>query len=118
AKQDSAARHYTPGTALQQNGDVHAAIDAFRNAIKLSPRSPEIRNTLGNALRQKGEMEAARAEFQEAARLNKLKSDNQAATFDTNTGIQRLKEGKLDEAIGFFESAIKKESGYAPAHYQ
>ncbi|HMY72382.1 MAG TPA: tetratricopeptide repeat protein, partial [Blastocatellia bacterium] len=86
--------------------------------IKLSPLSPEIHNTLGNALRQKGEMEAARAEFQEAARLNKLKSNNQAATFDTNTGTQKMKEGDLAAAISLFESAIKKDPNYAPAHYQ
>jgi Tfp pilus assembly protein PilF len=60
----------------------------------------------------------ARAEFAEAARLNKLKSDNQAAQFATNTGIRKLKEGQVATAIGRFEAALKLDPAYAPAHYQ
>src|SRR5205085_6070340 len=74
-------------------------------------------NTLGTALRQKGEVEKARLEFQEAARLNRIKSNKQAAMFATNTGIARLKEGKLDEAIERLESAIKLDPESAEAYY-
>jgi Flp pilus assembly protein TadD len=50
--------------------------------------------------------------------LQKLKSNNQAATFATNTGIQRLKEGDVDGAIEMFEKAIGLDPECAPAHYQ
>jgi len=113
-----AEAHYTLGTVLQQKGETDAAIAEFREAIKLAPKNPEIRNTLGNALRAKGDIAGARVEFAEGARLQKLKSNNQAATFATNTGIQRLKEGDADGAIEMFEKAIGLDPEYAPAHYQ
>jgi Tfp pilus assembly protein PilF len=113
-----AEAHYTLGTVLQQKGETESAISEFREAIKLAPKNPEIRNTLGNALRAKGDIAAARVEFAEGARLQKLKSNNQAATFATNTGIQRLKDGAVDDAIEMFEKAIGLDPEYAPAHYQ
>ena len=113
-----AEAHYTLGTVLQQKGDPDMAIAEFREAIKLAPKNPEIRNTLGNALRAKGDIAAARIEFAEGARLQKLKSNNQAATFATNTGIQRMRDGAVDGAIEMFEKAIGLDPEYAQAHYQ
>jgi Tfp pilus assembly protein PilF len=103
---------------LQQKGELDAAIAEFREAIKLAPKNPEVHNTLGNALRAKGERESARAAFLEGARLQKLKSNNQAATFATNTGIQKMKSGDLTAAMELFEKAIGLDPEYAPAHYQ
>ncbi|HEX8184629.1 MAG TPA: tetratricopeptide repeat protein, partial [Blastocatellia bacterium] len=96
---------------------LDGAIAAFREALKVAPNAPEIHNTLGTALRQKGDMEAARVEFQEAARLNKKKSDMQAAMFALNSGIARLAEGDVDAAIERFEAAIKLSPDDAKAHY-
>jgi tetratricopeptide (TPR) repeat protein len=118
AKPDFAEAYYTLGTALQQRGELDAAVPTIREAIRLVPLSPQVHNTLGTALRQRGELDAARGEFAEAARLNKLKTDNQAAIFATNTGIQKLKEGKLAQAIERFEAAIRLDQNYGPAHYQ
>ena len=104
-------------TALQQKGDLAGAVGEFRTAIRLAPLSPQYHNTLGNALRQQGDLAAARAEFAEAARLNKLKSDSQAAMFAVNIGIQKLKEGKLNEAIERLTEAVKLDPNNALAHY-
>ncbi|HKC87304.1 MAG TPA: tetratricopeptide repeat protein, partial [Blastocatellia bacterium] len=46
-------------------------------------------------------------ELQEAARLIKIKQDREAALAAVNAGVQRLKEGKLDEAVERFEAATK-----------
>jgi Flp pilus assembly protein TadD len=117
SKPDYAEAHYALGTALQQQGKLDDAIAAFRQALKYAPNAPEIHNTLGTALRQKGNMEAARPEFLEAARLNKKKSDMQAAIFAANTGRARLKEGSIDAAIERFEAAIKLFPDDAKVHY-
>ena len=69
AKPDFSEAHYTLGTALQQKGELDAAIAEFREAIKIAPNSPQVHNTLGTALRQKGKNDEARVEFDEAARL-------------------------------------------------
>jgi Flp pilus assembly protein TadD len=116
-KPDYAEARYALGTVLQQQGDLAGAIDAFRGALKHAPNAPEIHNTLGTALRQKGDMEAARVEFQEAARLNKKKSDMQAAMFAINTGLARLKEGNLDAAVERFRAAVGLAPDDAMAHY-
>jgi Tfp pilus assembly protein PilF len=50
--------------------------------------------------------------------LQNLKSNTQAATFATNTGIQRMKDGDPNSAIQMFEKAIGLDPEYAPAHYQ
>jgi Tfp pilus assembly protein PilF len=42
----------------------------------------------------------------------------QTATFATNSGNKLLNAGDLDGAIAQFESAIKADSSYAPAHQQ
>src|SRR6185503_20199195 len=117
AKPDYAEAHYALGTVLQQQGKFDEAIAACRQALRYAPNAPEIHNTLGTALRQKGDMESARTEFQEAARLNKKKSDMQAAMFAINTGIARLKEGNIDAAIERLEAAIKLDPTNAQAHY-
>ena len=93
------------------------AIGAFRDALKFAPNAAEIHNTLGNALRQTGDLEAARVEFQEAARLNKIKSNQQAAVFATNTGLAELKEGKLDAAVERFQSAVQLDPTNPQAYY-
>jgi Flp pilus assembly protein TadD len=118
AKPDYAEAHYALGTVLQQQGKFDEAIAACRQALRYAPNAPEIHNTLGTALRQKGDMESARVEFQEAARLNKKKSDMQAAMFALNTGRARLKEGNVDAAIERLEAAITLNPEDARAHYE
>ena len=117
AKPDYAEAHYALGTVLQQQGNLDAAIESYRQALKYVPNAPEIHNSLGTALTRKGDKDAAQVEFQEAARLNKIKSNMQAAVFATNTGIALLKEGKVDAAIERFEAAIKLDPTNAQAYY-
>src|ERR1041384_1697345 len=99
AKPDYAEAHFALGTVMQQQGNFARAVAALRQALVHAPNAPEIHNALGNALRQTGDIESARVEFQEAARLNKIKSNQQAAMFATNTGLAKLKEGKLYYAV-------------------
>jgi len=116
-KKDYAEAHYALGTVLQQRGDLVGAIAVFREALKLAPNAAEIHNTLGNALRQKGDIAAARVEFQEAARLNKLKSNQQAAIFAMNTGLAHLKQGKLDAAVERLQAAVALDPTNPTAFY-
>lgn len=116
-KPDYGEAIYTLGTVRQQQNKIDEAIELFRAALKFLPDAPEIHNTLGTALRQKGDIEAARIELQEAARLNKLKTNRQAATFAVNTGIANLKAGRIDDAISQFQNAVKLTPENSEAYY-
>jgi len=50
--------------------------------------------------------------------LIKVGQDREAALAAVNTGVQRLKEGKLDEAVERFEAATKLDPQSAQAWYQ
>jgi len=102
---------------LQKQGKLDGAIASLRHALEYAPNSAEIHNTLGAALREKGDMEAARKEFQEAARLNKVKSNMQAAVFANNTGLAKLNEGDTNAAIERFQAAVQLDPSNAQAYY-
>ena len=89
----------------------------LREAIRLSPQSPQYFNTLGNALRQQGDLAAARTAFAEAARLNQRRTDLQAALFATNLGVQRLREGRLGEAVEQLTRATQLDPENRRAHH-
>jgi superkiller protein 3 len=116
-KPDYPEAHFALGTVMQQQGNFAGAVAALRQALVYAPNAPEIHNSLGNALQKTGDVESARAEFQEAARLNKIKSNQQAAMFAMNTGLAKLKEGKLDEAIEGFQKAVELDPINAQAYY-
>jgi Tfp pilus assembly protein PilF len=50
--------------------------------------------------------------------MTQQKMTLQSATFSTNSGTKLMDAGDLDGAIAQFESAIKADSAYAPAHQQ
>ena len=74
------------------------------------PRSPRI-------LRQLGDTEGAAREIRLGAQISADKTNLQAATFDTNSGMRLLKVGDLEGAISQFRAAIALAPGYAPAHF-
>jgi Flp pilus assembly protein TadD len=106
------------GTTLQQQGDLATAITELRAAIAIAPQSPQYHNALGAALRQQGDLAGARTALAEAARLNRLKSDRQAALFALNAGAKLLREGKVTPAIERLSEATRLDPTNAEAHQQ
>jgi Tfp pilus assembly protein PilF len=54
------------GHALSDSLQPEVAIDAYRSALALNPRLPDIRNNLGTALRQAGRLAEAEQELRQA----------------------------------------------------
>ncbi|MFN6203264.1 MAG: tetratricopeptide repeat protein, partial [Acidobacteriota bacterium] len=81
-------------------------------------QSPPYHNALGAALRQQGDLAGARVSLAEAARLNKLKSDRQAALFALNAGLKLLREGKSAAAIERLTAATRLDPTNPDAHRQ
>jgi len=58
------------GVALHQAGDVPAAADSYRRALRIDPRYALAYNNLGVALADRGDVDAAREAFARAAELD------------------------------------------------
>ncbi len=58
------------GVALHQSGDVHAAADSYRRALRIDPRQALAYNNLGVALDDLGDHQAARESFLRAAEID------------------------------------------------
>jgi Flp pilus assembly protein TadD len=61
---------------------------------------------------------AAAAERKAGAEISEQKTNQQAATFATNSGRRLLGVGDLDGAISQFRAAISAMPTFASAHYQ
>ena len=52
------------GNALKDKGDLEAAIDSYKQALKIKPDYAEAYNNMGTALKDKGDLEAAIDSYQ------------------------------------------------------
>lgn len=68
--QESARCWNEHGVALHQAGDVAAAADSYRRALRIDPRHALAYNNLGVALADRGDTSAAREAFTRAAELD------------------------------------------------
>ena len=117
AKPDYAEAHYTLGTVLKQQNKVPEAAASMREAIRLQPDFAGAHTTLAAILRQVGDAEGAARESRLGTQISKDKTNLQAATFDTNSGMRLLKVGDIEGAISQFRAAIALAPTYAPAHF-
>lgn len=86
--------------------DHAAAMDGYREAIKLDPGNWEAHYELAGELDAAGRLAEARDEFGAAAKLN---PDYSRAHF--NYGVLLAKLGKLDDAQHEFEETLRLEPG-------
>jgi len=64
------------GTALKEKGDLDAAIDSYKQAIKVKPDHADAYSNMGVALKEKGDLDAAIDSYKQAI---KVKPDYAAA---------------------------------------
>jgi tetratricopeptide (TPR) repeat protein len=89
-----------------------AAIDSYKQAIKIKPDYADVYNNMGNALKGKGDLEAAIDSYKQAI---KIKPDYAEAYY--NMGIALKDKGDLEVAIDSYKQAIKIKPDYAEAYY-
>lgn len=85
-------------------GDNLRAEEYYETAIDLAPNSGDIANSYGAFKCQNGEYEKAKAYFFDA--INNRLYANAAQTYE-NLALCAQSQGKLDEAIGYFQDALK-----------
>jgi Flp pilus assembly protein TadD len=103
---------------LNQQGQLNDSAVALREAIRLQPEFAGAHTTLAAVLRKLGDNQGAAAEGRLGSQMGKEQTNQQAATFATNSGRRLLNAGDMDGAISQFRSAINSMPNSAQAHYQ
>src|SRR5205085_8526651 len=99
------------GNTLRGKGDVDGAAAAFREAIRLDPKSAPAHFNLGAVLCDvKHDYDGAIAAFKEAIRLDPKDADAHYCLGNALRG-----KGDPDGAIAAFREAIRLDPGHAPA---
>ena len=100
----SADVQYAMAYYYQLVGDNLRAEEYYETAIDLAPNNGDIANSYGAFKCQNGEYEKAKAYFFDA--INNRLYANAAQTYE-NLALCAQSQGKLDEAIGYFQDALK-----------
>ena len=108
---DNYVAHTNLGLALDQNGQVEAAIAEYEAALRIQPAHAATHNNLGNALLHLGRTQDAMAHYQKA-----LDIEPRFSQAHNNIGIALGQNGQLVEAITHFKKALEITPTYADAH--
>jgi len=98
--QTDAQGHFNLGTVLYGQGEHHAAIAAFEQALRLDPQFADAWNDLGETYRDQGNMEDAVRCYREA-----LKADPKHARANYNLAESYSLGGQLQQAIPYFSAS-------------
>jgi Flp pilus assembly protein TadD len=102
---------YSLGAVIMTRGDLAAAIERFRAALRARPNEPAAHNSLGAALLASGENSGAIAEFQKALALRPGYTDA-----EYNLGRTLAEQGDYREAIRHFREVLRSSPADAAAH--
>lgn len=99
----SADAHFAMAYYYQQVDELALTEEYYLKALKLAPENPNIINSYGAFLCEQGRYEKAKSYF-----LKAVSSKSYVSTAETyeNLAICAVDQGKADEALGFFESAL------------
>ncbi|BFT29677.1 hypothetical protein D210916BOD24_08530 [Alteromonas sp. D210916BOD_24] len=101
---DSADVQYAMAYYYQLVGDDARAQGFYETALELAPNNGDIANSYGAFKCQLGEYESAKAYFFQA--INSQRYANAAQTYE-NLALCAQSQGKIDEAINYFQDALK-----------
>jgi predicted O-linked N-acetylglucosamine transferase (SPINDLY family) len=110
-QKDAALKHLEQGKLLIGQGNPSAAINCFKEAIRLQPDYLAAYNQLGNAYQQLGRTETAIATYQKLLSLNP-----NVAQVHCNLGTSLQLQGKTEEAIAAYQQAVKIKPDFALAY--
>ena len=91
------------------------AIKYLKKSLDVDPKNSDARNNLASMYYEQGDLLKAENEYQNV--LKDLVYPNQFRTY-YNLGLIKLRQGKLVEARQYFESSLKENSNYCPAHFE
>ncbi|KAM3861742.1 protein O-mannosyl-transferase TMTC4 [Diretmus argenteus] len=104
--------HYNVGKNLADRGNTNAAINYYREAVRLHPTYVHAMNNLGNILKERNELVEAEQLLSKAV---SIQSDFAAAWM--NLGIVQNSLQKFDEAEHSYWNAIRFRKKYPDCYY-
>ncbi len=90
------------GAALEDEGNLTGALQHYREAARIAPKSVEAHNDLANLLDDSGHSDEALQEFQTALQL-----DPRSVATHNNYGTMLVELGRYDDAIQQYSLAIQ-----------
>jgi tetratricopeptide (TPR) repeat protein len=99
------------GATNERTGRFEQAIQAFKQAIRLSPTNHAVHYNIGNALRRQGKLDEAVTAYRKAL---SIKPDYVGA--HNNIGVALREQGRLDEAIAAYQRALAVRPDYVEAY--
>ena len=105
--------HYNYGLELSKSGKREAAIEEYREAVRLKPDYSDAYNNLGAALVEEGNNLEAVRHYGQALRA---KPDFWEARYNLGSALMNLE--KYREAVICFREVIRIQPAFALAHYR
>jgi tetratricopeptide (TPR) repeat protein len=96
---------FAKGVALHQAGDIIGAIDAYEEALKLTPWRLDARSNLGAAFVRLGRFEQAVAQYRQA-----LETDPGQVPIRFNLGLALYKTGQIEDASAEFQQVLARDA--------
>ena len=106
-----AEAHTNLGVSQQQRGDRDAAIESFKQAVKIKPDYTEVYYVMAHSFRDKGDLRASIGCYQQAVNNNPGNAD---ALINLGAALQH--NGELEAAIESYKQALKISPECAEAH--
>ena len=103
--------HFTKATLLERAGNNKAALKHYREAARLAPANPAIRQSFGVLLSELGYKTQARVELEAAIRLDRTRP---GIFYDLGIVLEDI--GMLPQAETAYRSAIQMEPNNADTH--
>ena len=109
------------GNALNTKGDLEAAIDSYKQALKIEPGLADAYNNMGSALNTKGNVEAAIDSYQQALKIKPDLTEATANLVSLMTSYTPQKEShnliiKVNEAIRKIDITCKSSKIISDEH--
>ena len=94
------------GSVFFQRDYFHEAEASFRLAARADPSSAEALYGIGSVYLKQEKIREARGSFSDALKLKASYPDTRTNSYN-NLGLIAAREGKTDEAIGYFQEALR-----------